>query len=175
MTSTPSIGVIVNEGKRLGSGLEELRAAVRSLVTPDQASRPVAEMLAAIVKAYSQATEAAVALSVQPSLPEPDADGKLVIIRTAQEALTNAQKHACATRVELSLTAAGGNYLLICRDNGRGIGPETVGDPTRRHFGIENLRTRAATIGGSIELRSQSGGGALLRLVLPVSRGTKRG
>ena len=28
MTSTPRIGVIINEGKQLGGGLEELRAAL---------------------------------------------------------------------------------------------------------------------------------------------------
>jgi signal transduction histidine kinase len=103
---------------------------------------------------------------------EPDPERKLVIVRTAQEALTNVQKHAAASRVELALVLEGGAYVLTCRDDGRG--PAAAGDPPAAPpgsgFGLGSLRSRAAAFGGRVALESAPGGGALLRLTLPAAQ-----
>ena len=157
-------------------GLDELRAAVRALHTDLPGAQTLPEVLAALVDVFAQGAEAAVTLDLTPGLPEPDPDRKLVLIRTAQEALTNVQKHAAATRVSLGLRADGDAYILTCRDNGRGLGPASSTDqaPGGRGFGLGNLRARAAVFGGSVDLEPAVEGGAQLRLVLPAS-GAARG
>lgn len=162
--------IVETSRSQVREGLDELRTAVRSLVTEGRQEQPIADMLRGIVEVYSQATEGQVSLDIAEDLPEPDSDRKLVIVRTAQEGLTNAQKHAHATRIELVLAVEGGAYLLTCRDNGCGIGAEKSGGSVRRHFGLDNLQTRAAAIGGSIELCPRAGGGAELHLMLPLPR-----
>ena len=148
-------------------GLDELRAAVSALHAEPVAAQPLAEVLAALVDVFSQGAEARVTLEVAPGIPEPDQDRKLVVVRTAQEALTNVQKHAAATRVEMALRMEDGAWVLDCRDNGRGPGEPGVAD--RSGFGLGNLGARAAAFGGRVDLRPGPGGGSLLRLTLPAS------
>ena len=156
-------------------GLDELRTAVSALrMEPETQTLP--EVLGALVDVFAQGAEAKVTLDVPPGVTEPDPDRKLVIIRTAQEALTNVQKHAAATRIELSLKTEGSAYILTCLDNGRGLpdGKDAQAHLTGSGFGLENLRVRAAAFGGSVDLEQAPDGGALLRLTLPVAGGASR-
>jgi signal transduction histidine kinase len=151
-------------------GLDELRAAVSALHA-DTHSSPLCDVLAALVEVFAQGAEAKVGLEVQPGMAEPDPDRKLVIIRTAQEALTNVQKHAAATRVNLVLKVQESAYVLTCRDNGRGIAAGENPSAGTKGFGLGNLRMRAAAFGGSVDLDAVPDGGAELRLTLPAAAG----
>jgi signal transduction histidine kinase len=98
----------------------------------------------------------------------------MVLVRTAQEALTNAQKHASATVIALSLSVEAGAYLLTCADDGRG----PSGEPSpavQSHFGLDNLRARAGELGGTIDLGGSDSGGAVLRLRLPTNGARRNG
>jgi two-component system, NarL family, sensor histidine kinase UhpB len=152
-------------------GLDELRAAVSALRADTQPAQSLSDVLSALVEVFAQGAEPKVTLDIQPGLAEPDPDRKLVIIRAAQEALTNVQKHAAATRVELALRVEENTYVLRCRDNGRGItaASGTVTAPGVSGFGLGNLRTRAAAFGGHGELEAVPDGGAALRLTLPAA------
>jgi signal transduction histidine kinase len=152
-------------------GLDELRGAVSALRADTLGTQSLPEVLGALVDVFAQGAEAQVTLDLQPGVSEPEPERKRVIVRTAQEALTNVQKHAAATRIELALKTDGDSYVLTCRDNGRGPsavkGAQTALAGTG--YGLENLRTRAAAFGGSVDLEPGPEGGALLRLVLPVT------
>ena len=150
-------------------GLDELRGAVSALRADAMGTQSLPEVLGALVDVFAQGAEAKVTLDLQPGVTEPEPERKRVIVRTAQEALTNVQKHAGATRVELALKTDGSMYVLTCRDNGRGL--SAVKDAQTAFagtgFGLENLRTRAAAFGGRVDLEPAPDGGALLRLILP--------
>ncbi len=91
----------------------------------------------------------------------------LVAYRFAQEALTNASKHAQATRVMIDLSMSRGVLSLEVSDNGRGLGP---GDLAKaRSFGLRGLHERAGTVGGWVDISSDSGG-MVLMLSVPVRR-----
>jgi signal transduction histidine kinase len=84
----------------------------------------------------------------------------LVAYRTAQEALTNVSKHANASRVDIELSVYSGVLTLEVSDNGHGIAP---GDLAKaRSFGIRGLHERAATVGGWVDLSSNSKGASLI-------------
>jgi len=84
----------------------------------------------------------------------------LVAYRTAQEALTNVSKHANATRVDIEMSVDSGVLTLELSDNGQGIAP---GDLAKaRSFGIRGLHERAATVGGWVDLSSNSKGTSLI-------------
>jgi signal transduction histidine kinase len=157
--------------EQVRQGLDELRAAVSALHREVNGTQSTREVLAALVDVYRQGTDAQVILEVDPGLGEPDLERKLVLVRTAQEALTNVQKHAAATRVALELRIEAGTYVLTCRDNGRGI--DAVRDGASLSggsgFGIKNLRARALPFGGRVDLQAGLDGGTELRLELPTA------
>ena len=83
--------------------------------------------------------------------------------RAAQEGLTNVQKHAHATEVDVSLTAGGDAYVMRVADNG--CGPGGSGDAAG--FGLLGLRERAELLGGTAALDAAAGGGSALTVWLP--------
>jgi signal transduction histidine kinase len=155
-------------------GLDELRAAVSALHADNQGTQSLADVLSALVDVFAQGAEARVTLDLPAGVAEPEPDRKRVIVRTAQEALTNVQKHAAATRIELALRIEGSAYVLTCRDNGRGpaAAQDAQAAPGGTGYGLGNLRARAAEFGGTVDLEPGPDGGALLRLTLPVEGGT---
>ncbi|CAN5267607.1 hypothetical protein BH11PSE10_BH11PSE10_19250 [soil metagenome] len=96
----------------------------------------------------------------------------LVAYRTAQEALTNVSKHAGATRVDIELSVDSGVLTLELSDNGRGIEPGALAKA--RSFGIRGLHERAATVGGWVDLSSNSKGVSLILSVPLLAEGHDR-
>jgi signal transduction histidine kinase len=89
--------------------------------------------------------------------------------RVAQEALTNARKHARATRIRVVLLVSpdGAGLNLEIRDDGVGFVPEeTVGD--YHHLGLHGMRERVSILGGTYLLRSTPGAGTTIQAQLPV-------
>jgi two-component system, NarL family, sensor histidine kinase UhpB len=90
-------------------------------------------------------------------------DQELVIYRVAQEGLTNVERHASASRVQLLLRGDADGVSLIVRDDGIGLPADAEADPT----GIRGMRERALLIGGELVIREARPHGTELRLWLP--------
>ena len=82
---------------------------------------------------------------------------------TVSEALTNASKHANATRVWVSLSIEDHVLLLSIRDDGEG------GADPRRGSGLTGLRDRIEALGGTIQIESQTGGGTVIEVEIPIA------
>jgi signal transduction histidine kinase len=78
------------------------------------------------------------------------------------EALTNAAKHARASRVEVDVGQAGDTLRLLIRDNGVG-----GADPSRGS-GLIGLSDRVEAVGGRIEITSPPGDGTTLLVTIPL-------
>jgi signal transduction histidine kinase len=89
------------------------------------------------------------------------------LYRIAQEALTNAAKHAGATCVTLALTLREGEVELTVADDGRSGDAEPAG---RRGLGLLGMRERVDSLGGRMRFDGGRGTGANLRVVIPVDR-----
>jgi PAS domain S-box-containing protein len=91
-----------------------------------------------------------------------------VLLRIAQEALTNVKKHAQAEHVVVSLDEQSADYILRVEDDG-------VGLPTGRidegHLGVRSMVERAESIGGRCSFFSAEGCGTTVEAVLPVRIG----
>lgn len=85
----------------------------------------------------------------------------LALFRIAQEAMTNAVRHARAKRVDVRLACETGRVTLRVRDDGRGFDPiHAVG------IGTRSIRERAEDLGGTV--RWNIDGGTTLEVVLPL-------
>lgn len=95
-------------------------------------------------------------------LPPLSHEIELVIYRVAQEALTNALRHAQGSEVTVSLRCSDGAVMLRVSDNGRGL-PEP-----RREGGLGGMRERAMLIGAELGVDSRPGHGTEVTLTVPV-------
>jgi len=92
------------------------------------------------------------------------------LYRAAQEGLTNVQKHAQATHVDLKVELGIWDGRLVLKDNGRGFTPENLADPdSTRHsgFGLKGLRERLELVGGQMTLHSTPDRGTKLYVIVP--------
>jgi PAS domain S-box-containing protein len=106
--------------------------------------------------------------------PDDDVDvspeQSIAVFRIFQEALTNILRHAYATRVDVTIAMEAEAYVLIVKDNGRGI---TEGEKYgQSSIGLLGMRERAHLLGGEIEITGIRGEGTTVTVRLPRSSRT---
>jgi signal transduction histidine kinase len=147
--------------------LAEMRRMVGVLRRPEEAPalapQPSLEYLDRLVE---QAREAGlpVELRVEGDAVELPAGVDLTAYRLVQEGLTNALKHARATRAEVLVNYADGAIEVTVSDDGRGVGNGDGGG-----HGLVGMRERVSVYGGELDAGPQPGGGYRLRAKLPVT------
>lgn len=94
-------------------------------------------------------------------------DPTLQLLHIAQEALSNIARHAKASRASLVVRPAEGDHVIleIC-DNGRGFDVDGSRGPS--HQGLANMRARAASLGGGLDVESEPDAGT--RIIVRVPR-----
>ncbi|MGH8888633.1 MAG: sensor histidine kinase [Acidothermaceae bacterium] len=102
---------------------------------------------------------------------------ELAVYRIAQEALTNARRHAPGAAVDVELHYDDGALRLRVRDNGPGPsssaansandGAMAEGDELIAGHGLTGMGERAAAVGGSLRTGAAIGGGFLVEAELP--------
>jgi signal transduction histidine kinase len=96
------------------------------------------------------------------------------LLRIGQEAITNALKHAQATRIELVLECTADAITLTVRDNGRGFTNSGGDFATAGHFGLRGMSERARRLGGEWQISSTPGGGTTVRAHIPIPKPVAR-
>lgn len=94
------------------------------------------------------------------------AEEERTVYRLIQEALTNAAKHAGATRVDLTAKLGEQGVQIAVEDNGDGFDPALVNSGR----GLVGMRERIEAIGGQLEVSSESRKGTRVQASVPVSR-----
>lgn len=95
------------------------------------------------------------------------------IFLIVKEALTNALKHAGASEVHVQAKVSGSTLEILVRDNGKGFNPSSSMEGRRN--GLGNMRRRAQSIGGELELQSTPGQGTTMRLSVNLQNRTAAG
>jgi signal transduction histidine kinase len=88
----------------------------------------------------------------------------LHLYRIAQEAMSNAARHANPTQVAVSLCADDGGVTLAVTDDGRGFPPDPSAPPG---MGLRTMRYRAKLIGAQLHIASAPGAGTTVRCLIP--------
>jgi len=99
-------------------------------------------------------------LSEEGDLSDLDDDVQLVAYRVAQEALSNAARHAGATKVSVVLRKSGEGIELVVADDGRGF----AFDAAEQGLGIAGMRERALLVDAELTIESRPGQGTTVRL-----------
>jgi signal transduction histidine kinase len=98
-----------------------------------------------------------------------DPDTEQALFRIAQEAVTNAVRHADAGHISVRLDPTDAGVALAVQDDGRGFDPKARAVSARR-MGLQSMRERATALGGSLAIDSQPGHGTMVRAEVPVGR-----
>ncbi|MFJ4105435.1 sensor histidine kinase [Amycolatopsis japonica] len=167
-TADPKLSRKVLESVRENSvsALEEMRAMI-GLLRADTEIEPTAPArLAELSKLVESARASGLAVELG-SVPDPasslPAAVDLTAYRIAQEALTNAMKHAPGGRAVLDIRSSGGILTVEVRND---LQPGHPGDGGTG-LGLLNMRERAAAVGGTFTA-GPSGGRWLVRAELPL-------
>ena len=94
-------------------------------------------------------------------------EARTALYRVAQEALTNIERHANASRVRIIITSAGNGPQMLIEDDGRGFAHLPAGR-SNRGLGLRNMQERLEYFGGSLQVRTTPKG-TTLRAHLPKS------
>ncbi len=119
---------------------------------------------------YAEQYGVAVELNVPDNLTL-SPDQELVVFRVIQESLQNSHKHAEASKIVVDLQQRPGGPLVVnISDNGKGFDPKLARQRQPSSSGLVSMRERAATVGGTLQIESNSGAGTTITLVLPMPK-----
>ena len=142
----------------------ELLADVRRIVADTRAADGVhlADALRALVGAVPRPL---VHLEVDDGLRIADPERAHILLRCAQEIVTNAARHSAAENLWLVIARDGESWRISARDDGRGC------DGARDGFGLRGMRERVERAGGELRIATQPGRGFDLTALLPMRGG----
>jgi signal transduction histidine kinase len=87
---------------------------------------------------------------------------EVVLLRAAQEALTNVRRHAHAHEVAVLLAYGESSVRLVVRDDGRGFDTTSASG-----FGLPGMRSRAEQVNGTLTVHSDPDTGTLIEMEVP--------
>jgi len=84
------------------------------------------------------------------------------------EAISNAVRHANATRIKIAGKPLGGDFHVSIADNGKGFDPNSGSNHSG--LGLRNMQQRVRILGGDMQIKSAPGKGTLLFISIPMRR-----
>lgn len=160
---------VQSDAKRIQSNVERLNYSIKNLL---QKLRPhpsggenVVDMVGKLIDETDELHGDRFALNFETIGEFKDIPMELctAVYRIAQEALTNIEKHANATKVTVTLVDEGDLLTLSVRDDGDAGG----GAQLRDGYGFTGMKERAVALGGKTEISAQAGEGLTVTAKLP--------
>jgi signal transduction histidine kinase len=159
-----ALGVIEEEATR---ALEEMRSMVGALRHGDQADLRPQQGIRDLprLERHGGATGPRVAVTIAGALDEVRPSVDAACFRLAQEAVTNALRHARhASEVEVRVDGDDEHVRITVVDDGRGSGTSLT---STSGFGLVGMAERAKLLGGTFDAGPRSGGGWAVAATLP--------
>lgn len=164
----------VEEASRLVDlALADLRKSVSALRPEPDDVQDLAAAIARLVDSCS-AGPAIVRFEHEGPPVQPRVEAGTHLLRIAQEALSNALRHAHARRIDLRLTNVASGLRLTVVDDGAGFDVDASSIDPERGFGLQSMRRRARAFGGRVDVSSRIGGGTRVSVTMPAQRSRAR-
>jgi signal transduction histidine kinase/ligand-binding sensor domain-containing protein len=149
--------------------LTEARRSVMDLRSAALNDQDLSAALQSGARNWTEGSAAEVEVDISGDVRRLPEDVEQNLLRIAQEAVTNALKHAHPSRITVKLYHEGHNLTLRVSDNGCGFEPEDAFVGMGGHFGLIGIRERAERIGGDLRLESLPGHGTQVEVSVPLS------
>ncbi|MFD8725371.1 sensor histidine kinase [Streptomyces sp. NPDC059629] len=151
--------------------LGEARRSVHNLAPIALEHDGLPEALTKTVEEWGERTGIRAEFTVTGTAEQLHEEVAATLLRIVQEALSNAARHAQASRVGVTLSYLGEEVILDIRDDGTGF--DLLAVPARSRaggFGLDGMRARAERIAGSLTVESEPGCGTALSARVPLVR-----
>jgi nitrate/nitrite-specific signal transduction histidine kinase len=154
----------------------EVRQAIFGLRTMVSRGLGLVPTLSEYLHEFSQQAGIQVSLDI----PEEDSQIRIApevevqLIRIVQEALNNIRKHSGARTARVRVWQEGDEVVVAVEDTGVGLDPAGPPADGQRHYGLTGMQERAASVGGTLTLKSTPGKGTQVMLRVRAA-GTPRG
>jgi len=149
-------------------GLAEARRSMQALRPAALEAGGLSEAIAAVARRWSERTGIPAELHTEGARRTLPTDVEVALLRTAQEALANVERHAHANKVVLTLRHDEHGARLEVRDDGRGFDvtaqrPDTVDGG----YGLIAMRERIEALAGDLVVETVRGRGTAIRAEVP--------
>jgi PAS domain S-box-containing protein len=149
-----------------GDAMQRLRLLMSDFRDTEQTSIELNRSLRRTLEAIEQ--EHLVTWSIDDQLEDPTLLLPGNLYRIAREALVNAARHANARNILVSLAELDDGIQLVITDDGLGF--EERSTHTSWHIGLSSMRSRARSMGGSLQIHSPLGSGTRVEVWIPDPR-----
>jgi signal transduction histidine kinase len=147
--------------------LSEVRAISAGLRLPELDSLSVAAVATRAIEDHQRRSGTPVARELRDLPDQAPLPIKIALLRTLQEALSNATRHGRGAEVKVDLSRDADTLRLTVSDRGPGF-DSTSTSPTNR-LGLAGMRERAELLSGTFDVESASGQGTTLRVCWPLA------
>lgn len=166
------VGLLVGQVKALKRSIDDVLVIVRDVVgklRPSALDIGLAAATESLLVEFqtSMVIPCELANNLPPDLVIDDRR-TTAIFRILQESLTNAARHARASRIQVVLAMRDESRLLLkVTDDGRGFDPSV--ERSEMTFGLSGMRERAAGLGGALNISTSPGEGTTVEVTIPMS------
>lgn len=150
------------------ANLEEVRRSVLDLRAAPLERHTLPEALALLLDSFTQETDIATALDAEPQIGRLAAPVEAGLYRIAQEALSNTRKYARARSATITLQREGDSLRMRVEDDGTGFDLDAIRQQGESGFGLRGMTERAHILRGTLDVRTQPGGGTLITATVPL-------
>lgn len=164
-------GELLERGSAMTSLLDTTLADVRQLVSHLRPALLDDLGLEAAIEWQAQRFAKRTGVEIEVKLPALeiglDRERATAVFRVLQEALTNVERHAEASGVEIYLRAKGEMMTLEVRDDGKGVTDNALASAWS--IGLTGMRERAGALGGRVDIRRLETGGTAVIVQMPLA------
>ncbi|MDP5226457.1 MULTISPECIES: ATP-binding protein [Arthrobacter] len=152
--------------EQLRVNLAETRGLVHNLASAPEAELPLEEALAAVVHRHMPGMLVNVTGTPRALAPEV----RHALVRIAQSAAANVQRHARATASSVTLGFLPDSVTLDVYDDGVGFQPLSTAAPgPGGGYGLRAMRQRVEQLGGTVAVESAPGDGTVIGVQIPTA------
>lgn len=166
-TAEPEAGYVRLARETAAESLAETRQIIREL-TPARLDDGLPSALRRL--AADQQRNSGIAVEVRADETDLPMASQTALLRIAQGAISNAVRHADATRITVDLATSAQSVTLTVQDDGRGfdVGTAVADSQTNDSFGLQAMRERVAQFDGHIDVTSRPDAGTRVTARLPL-------
>jgi PAS domain S-box-containing protein len=146
--------------------IKTVRDVTKSL-RPPVLDMGICAALSWLVNEFQRSTHTLHAISLPSETIAVDEEHAIAVFRIVQESLTNVVRHACASRVDVTVQATTGSLHICIRDNGKGF---DTGKVKWGGFGLLGMTERARMTNGTFEIHTKPGEGTSVTVIIPKTK-----
>ena len=148
--------------------VREIRTMIGQLRPPQLGADEFPVTLTQLVEEFQDRTGIKTELAVEGDLSVHTDSMRICVYRVIQEALSNVEQHAAASRTRVGIRATKRNVFLTVVDDGVGFDTQRLASRSNDgHFGLAGMEERVSLLAGRCEVDSSPGQGTVVRAHIP--------